>query len=199
MKRQDRRTVWIGGEPAGQLADHRAPRAGRDATIHLRDGGTVTVPGELLRPRAEGGYEAAAELTRALEAPTPEGDGRGPVIALAEERLRVRRRRRTRGRVVVRVRTVERDETVDLPLEEERVEIERVRVDRLVDRPEGVRREGDVTIVPVMEEVLVVEKRLRVREEIRIRRIRTQRRVRRTVTLRREEADVRRVPGPDGG
>ena len=46
--------------------------------------------------------------------------------------------------------------------------IERVKVDRLVTEPVSQRQEGDTLILPVMEEVLVVEKRMMLREEIRI-------------------------------
>lgn len=117
----------------------------------------------------------------------------GKTIPVAAERLRIRKRRRPAGRVVVRIRPVAREETRQVMVTDERVEIERVPVDRLVDRPEEVRHEGDLTIVPVMEEVLVVEKRIRVREEIRIRRIRTQHEERVTAVVQREEADVSRV------
>lgn len=48
------------------------------------------------------------------------------------------------------------------------VEIRRVKVDREVDHVPKVRVEGDVTIVPVVEEVLVVEKRLVLKEEVHI-------------------------------
>jgi uncharacterized protein (TIGR02271 family) len=115
------------------------------------------------------------------------------VISLAAERLRIRKRWRRTGRVVVRVRPVAEEQAFDIPVAGEHVDIERVPVDRWIDAPEGVRQEGDVTIIPVVEEVLVVEKRLRVREEIRIRRIRSERREHVTAVLRREEADVSRV------
>jgi hypothetical protein len=52
------------------------------------------------------------------------------------------------------------------------VDIDRVSVNRLVDSPPETRQDGDITIVPVLEEVLVVQKRLLLKEEIRIRRTR---------------------------
>ena len=55
-----------------------------------------------------------------------------------------------------------------------------------------VRREGDVVIVPVMEEVLVVEKRLMLKEELHIRIDVTRREETRTVRLRREHAEIDR-------
>jgi uncharacterized protein (TIGR02271 family) len=167
----------------GRLVGHLEGPPSETATVRRLDGTVVRVPSSLLHPAADGGYEAERNLDtlRAEE-----------VIPLAEERLTVTKRPGPEERVRVHVRPTERREVVDVPLETERVEVERVAVDRLVDRPEQVRQEGDVTIVPVMEEVLVVEKRLRVREEVRIRRVRSTERVRRAYTLRREEADVHR-------
>ena len=74
------------------------------------------------------------------------------------------------------------------------VEVERVPVDRIVDAAPAVRQDGDVTIIPVMEEVLVVEKRLVLKEELHVRRRRTQESVEVPVTLRRERVEVERLP-----
>ena len=57
-------------------------------------------------------------------------------------------------------------EVVDVPVSEEQVDVRRVAINRPVDQALPVRQEGDVTIVPVFEEVLV--KRILLREEIRI-------------------------------
>lgn len=55
-----------------------------------------------------------------------------------------------------------------------------------------VRIEGDVTIVPVMEEVLVIEKRLMLVEEIHIRRVATREDVSIPVELRKQRATIER-------
>jgi stress response protein YsnF len=87
---------------------------------------------------------------------------------------------------------------VDVPLIDEQIDVQRVEVNRFVDAPPPVRQEGDVTIVPVMEEVLVVTKRLRVKHELRLTRQRHTRREKRRVTLKSEEAHVLRSPAqPD--
>ena len=70
------------------------------------------------------------------------------------------------------------------------VEIERVQIDREVSSAPDIRTEGDLTIVPVLEEILVVEKRLVLREEIRIRRITRTEDVETPVTRRRQRAVV---------
>jgi uncharacterized protein (TIGR02271 family) len=94
----------------------------------------------------------------------------------------------------------EHTETVDLPLMEERTEIERIPVNRAVDTAPMVRHEGDAMIVPVMEEVLVTEKRLVLREELHIRKRKVEVRTRHQVTLRREHVEIDRPEhGADAG
>jgi stress response protein YsnF len=58
----------------------------------------------------------------------------------------------------------------------------------------SVRQEGDVTIIPVVEEILVVERRLVLKEEVHIRRIKTTERHQEQIKLRRQEATVSRTP-----
>jgi stress response protein YsnF len=189
MDWRDEPTVRWSGETIGHVEG--APDAGGLVPVRLSGGTLLMVPSEWLRPGSDG-YDAARDLRRL---PRPE---RGPVVPLAAERLRVAHRRLT-GRVTVRVRPVTHRETVTVPVRVDRVEVKHVPVDRMVDEAPPVRQEGDVTIVPVLEEVLVVERRLRVREEIHIRRIHTVRRETRTVALRREIAEIRRTPGPAEG
>ena len=72
----------------------------------------------------------------------------------------------------------------------ERFEIERVPVGRTVEAVPPARTEGDLTIMPVVEEIGVVERRLVLKEEIHIRRVRHTERHRETVTLRAQDAVV---------
>jgi len=119
-------------------------------------------------------------------------------ILVVEERPVVRKRRRVTGAVRVRTQVREGTEVVDRPVTIEEVEVERVPVDRWVDQPAEVREEGDVTIIPVHAEVLVVEKRLKLVEEIRVRRRRSEERRRAEVVLRSEEALVERLAAAEG-
>jgi uncharacterized protein (TIGR02271 family) len=88
-------------------------------------------------------------------------------------------------------------ETVDEPLWREEVHVERVPVGRFVDRVPDTRSEGDLTVVPVLEEVAVVEKRLWLREELHIRRTRVETHAPTTVVLRREEVSIQPL-APEG-
>ena len=136
--------------------------------------------------------ERAAAPERA-EILAPGQVARLPVV---EERLRVDKRVVEAGTVAVHVTPREREEVVDVPLVEERVEVERVPVNRFVDAAPAVRQEGDVTVIPVLEEVLVVEKRLMLKEEVRLTRWRVTTNDRQRVVLRSEEVEVLRSPAP---
>lgn len=113
------------------------------------------------------------------------------VVPIAEEVLRADKRDSV-GRVRVRTTTQEHREIVAQDLARDEVSVERVPVDREVDAVPAIREEGDVTIVPVLEEVLVVEKRLVLKEELHIRRRRTLDHVEEPVTIRRQHVAVDR-------
>ena len=113
-----------------------------------------------------------------------------PVI---EEQVVVRKRKKVTGAVRVRTEVREDVEVVDEPLAVERVEVERVPLDRWIDAPVPVRQEGETTVITLHEEVVVVEKRLRATEEVRITRRTATRHAEERVTLRREEAVVEHV------
>jgi stress response protein YsnF len=72
------------------------------------------------------------------------------------------------NRVQFATRVVETEEVVALALRCENVQIQRVSINRPVERALPIRHEGDVTIVPVYEEVLVVTRQLVLKEELHI-------------------------------
>lgn len=119
-------------------------------------------------------------------------------LTLAEEVLRVGKRQVVTGRVRVRTETETVETTAGAELEGETVEVTRVPCERYVDAAPPVRTEGDVTILPVVEEVLVVETRLLLKEEIHLRRTATRERVEIPVTLRRQRAVVERIDPATG-
>lgn len=113
------------------------------------------------------------------------------------------------GAVRVEKHVEKRLRKVETPLVHENLEIRRVPVNRIVKEMPGIRRQGETIIIPVVEEELVVSKRLVVREEVHLIRHRTKGRVTKEVTLHREiakihrlDADGRRVdrdPQPESG
>ncbi len=180
--------------------------SGEGLLIRLEGGETVYVPRDAV---TENGDEYTLELRFAdlqnasLEAGSEtltdevSAEGERTVLPVLEESLRVEKRRVERGRVRIRKVVREHEGVVDEPLLSERVEVERVAVNELVDYAPAVREEGDVTVIPIVEEVLVVEKRLLLKEEVRVTKKQTERREPQRVTLRREEAIIERL-GPDG-
>jgi stress response protein YsnF len=62
-----------------------------------------------------------------------------------------------------------------------------------------VRQEGDTTIIPIVEEVVVLEKRLKLVEEVRVTKQQTAKHEPQNITLRRQNVTIERLPGADGG
>jgi uncharacterized protein (TIGR02271 family) len=93
------------------------------------------------------------------------------VVPVAREELRVGKRLVDTGRGV-RIRKTVREQTrhVEQALLSDALDVKRIPVDKIVPLSEApvMRQEGDTLIVPVLEEILVVEKRLRIKEEIHI-------------------------------
>jgi uncharacterized protein (TIGR02271 family) len=115
------------------------------------------------------------------------------VIPLVEETVRVGKREVRGGTVRVRTVVDTVEELARAELHGEKVDVTRVPVDCEIDRAPEVRTEDGVTIIPVVEEVLVVEKRLVLKEELHVRRQQTTENVEVPVTLRRQRAVVERV------
>ncbi|WP_169741527.1 DUF2382 domain-containing protein [Beijerinckia mobilis] len=115
-------------------------------------------------------------------------------LPLYQEIASVGKRSVSKGSVRVRVVTDRLNETIEATLASETVEIKRVPVDRVVDSVPDVRIEGDLTIIPVFKEVLFIEKRLVLTEEIHIRRQRSDTYVNIPVERRQQRALVETLP-----
>ncbi|OYV41915.1 MAG: hypothetical protein B7Z80_00055 [Rhodospirillales bacterium 20-64-7] len=115
-------------------------------------------------------------------------------IPLAEEHLTVGKRQVETGRVRVRVVTDSDTVHAKASLFDQAVDVKHVPVGREVTEIPAIRQEGDLTIIPVLEEVLVVEKRLVLVEEVHVRRVVSETQVEQPVTVRRQRAEVIRSP-----
>jgi uncharacterized protein (TIGR02271 family) len=117
-------------------------------------------------------------------------------IPLLQEHLTLGLRRVETGRVRIHLATTTEDAQVHEPVRRERVEIQRVAVGREVAEAPAVREEEDgaVLVVPVLEEILVTERRIILKEEIRIRRVTTTETIEKTVALHSQTATVERLP-----
>lgn len=114
----------------------------------------------------------------------------GEVIPVVRETIQVSKREVETGRVTIHKTVSEREEAVEMLLRHTDVSVERVPVNRVVTEAPASREEGDVLIIPVMEEVLVVEKRLMLKEELRIRKTTAEKQVHETVRLRSEDIRI---------
>ena len=115
------------------------------------------------------------------------------VIPLVEEEVRLSKRTVETGRVRVFLTTETVEETLRETLRSRRAEIERVPVGREVKEVPATRQEGDVIIVPVVEEVLVTVKRLVLKEEIHLRLVDSQESVGLPAQRRVQRATVERL------
>jgi hypothetical protein len=195
---------WLRLQRDGEQKTSEPSRGGQNRPAAAGFGALAfaAIPGPQNGPGGTGGTAATVTL-RSDEVPFGTDDPHGAtpvsiadegVLRLLVEELSVGRRQVETGRLQVRRTTRARIAEVDEELELVEAQVERVPVGAYVEvRPE-VRETEDEIVIPVIEEVVVVERRLMLREEIRIRKVRRSERHREQVTLRAQEADILRLP-----
>lgn len=124
----------------------------------------------------------------------PTQEARNDVISVIAEQLRIEKRTVEGEGVRVRIVTDEEATPANVTLRTERIEVEHVPIGRIVESAPPVREENGVTIIPIMEEVVVTETRLMLKEELHVRRVVDTREHQQTVLLRRQHAEVERLP-----
>jgi uncharacterized protein (TIGR02271 family) len=171
---------------SAHIASIHAAGSELTALVRLDDGGEMMLPVNDLELQSDGSYclpfafgaqthmrHGAYERQEERHA-GPSGDepqGERIVIPVLQEEMQVRKRAVDTGRGIRVHKTVqEREEQIDVELMRDELDIERVPIGQFVDAAAlpVARHEGDMLIVPVFEEVLVVEKRVRLVEEVRI-------------------------------
>ena len=165
--------------------------------VRFDDGRSVFVDGSVFDEREKGTFYfpgSFAALTTTEQ--SAETNTEKLIVPIIEEELKITREKIITGGVRVHKTVAERTEVVDEPTFQEQIEVEHITVNQFVAEPPPVRYEGDVMIVPLLEEVLVVEKRLVLREEIRVSKRREIVNKPQQVVLRREEATVERIEPP---
>jgi uncharacterized protein (TIGR02271 family) len=115
------------------------------------------------------------------------------VVPLHAEEVSVAKRRVVTGQVKVGTITRESEQLVEELLEHEHVEVERTAIGKQVDKAPPVRQEGDTLIIPILEEIVVVERRLLLKEEVRVRRTREKQPYQERVVVRKQEAVITRL------
>ncbi len=112
------------------------------------------------------------------------------VVPIVEEKLTVSKRTVELGALEIQKTIEQFQDSRRMPLTFDQLDVERIPVNRPLEAPLEPRYEGDVLIIPVMEEVLVVEKRLMLVEEVRIHKRQVVREQEINETLRREHVEV---------
>jgi len=124
-------------------------------------------------------------------------DSRETVVPLFSEEISVSKRVVAKGRVQVSTVTREHEALVDEMLAREHVEVERIPINQEVAVMPVIREDGDTLVIPIVEEALIIQRRLVLKEEVRIRRIREMERHQERITLRKQEAAITRLPVED--
>jgi len=167
--------------------------------VQMADSQQIWIVSETLVPQPEGRYLlpiAVPELPEHPKLNEALGESEMTVIPVIEEQAIISKRQVSGGKVRISKVVREREETVHTTLAHQETDVTRVPVGEFVSEPEQTRQEGDTLIVPVHEEVLVVEKRLRLRERLIITKRLVEEDHDEPVMLRAEEAVVERLePG----
>lgn len=161
----------------------------------LQDDGSFRLPfslSELARPQERSEF-AGHTGDETLVTPQRKREEERIVMPIVAETLDVQKRKVQTGGVRIKKVVHEREEVVDEPLMREEVQVKRVPINRVVDAPVPVRHVGNTMIISLLEEVLVVEKRLMLKEELHITKGEIETYKPQRVTLRSEEAVVERV------
>lgn len=111
-------------------------------------------------------------------------------IPVVEERLLAEKLVREGRTITVTTRPVAKETTVREPVVRETVSVERVPVGSVVEAVPQVREEGDLTVIPVVEERVRLVRELVLVEEIHLRRTRREEVHEETVTTVRTEVDI---------
>jgi uncharacterized protein (TIGR02271 family) len=121
-------------------------------------------------------------------------DDRNTVIPVIHEQVTVSKETVNSNKVHIRKRVTEEVANVNIPLINEGYDIKKVPVKKIVDAPPPVRQEGDTTIIPVVQEVLIIEKRYEIVEEVHVIKRKEEVPFTQQVSLLKEHVEVERIP-----
>jgi uncharacterized protein (TIGR02271 family) len=165
------------------------------ALLQMENGQQVWAPIDLLQERSDGSYYLPLDLDMISELPDA-GTGTNRevirIVPIVQEELVVDQQKRETGKVRVHKEVKTREETIDEPGYIEELVFERVPMNKVIDSPRTARYEGKTLVIPLIEEEIVVQKRLVLREELRVTKKRREVRNKQNVVLRKEEVTIDR-------
>jgi len=94
--------------------------------------------------------------------------GEHVVLPIIEEDITIGKRMVVDGKVRLRKTVHTETVTVDEAGYVERLDVQRVPINQPIDAAPAIREEGNTLIIPIVQEVIVIEKRLMLVEEVRI-------------------------------
>jgi len=115
------------------------------------------------------------------------------VAPVVEEQLVVHTDAQPTHGIRVHRRVETHAETIDMPVTLEQVEIRRIVKNEVVNGPLPVRQEGNLLIVPVVEEEVVVTRRFVLKEEVHVQTTTVEKRHSETVNVSRQHAEVQHL------
>ena len=118
-------------------------------------------------------------------------------IAVVSETIKIGTRTIETGRVRIALTTQTTDHPVELTRTVNKVEVDRREINRMLDRDEDTPQQtvlDGVTIIPILEEIMVTEKRLVLVAELHLTTRTTAETVTSTVALRKQSAEVTSWP-----
>jgi uncharacterized protein (TIGR02271 family) len=165
------------------------------ALLQMENGQRVWTPRSYLQKRGDGSYYLPLDIEDIMSHGVETDSDRQTIriVPIVQEELVVEKQKRETGRVRVHKQVHTRQETVDEPGYIEEVSYERVPVNEIIDAPRTAHFEGNTFVIPLIEEELVITKRLVLREELRITKKRKLTRTKQDVTLRKEDVTVDRI------
>jgi len=188
---RDGRLGWIEKDPNLEK--------GEDIRVWQEDGASIWVPRNLIVEQEDGSYYlpiSSDQIKPGTSAVEQTGEHR--VIPVIVEEAKIGRRQTT-STVRFHKKVNEREELIDEPGFHEEVQVDRVEINRVIETPPEPRTEGNTLIIPVLEAVLVVEKRLILKEEVRITKRRETVHEPQKVKLRAESVEIERSDPEDAG
>lgn len=189
------RVIDAAGDVGHLVTDMPSGARAATLTVDFGDSQHAVVPHERLHVTDEGEYRLDGrfeEFEMKTEKRSEPDEQPPPDMVVAREYLHVERERRPIGSLLVHKRVNTEEITLDDYIDIEEAQVERVPVGQVVDAAPEVRRDGDIVIIPVLEERLV--KQLVLVEEIRVHRVRHRHEVSGPVTLRHEHIDIEHRP-----
>lgn len=165
------RVVSLDGQEVGTVEHLSGVGSDAQVIVRLPDGErTMLVPYNVidLDTSSEDHVVIQGAVGDLLESQMDLGEHEAQTFGLSAEEAIAHVHEVDRGRLLIdkTVEMVPHEANVDVGTD--RVEVARVAVNEEVDTPPEVRQEGDTLVVPVVEEVLVVTKRYRIIEEVRV-------------------------------